>query len=333
MGSDPHHPFVLEFTLSRVINITMRQIVLFRELANVGAFGAAAARLGIGQPSLSRSVRQLEEELGVMLLRRHSKGAVLTEKGNQLKDLVSPFIDALESLPDTETKIESQKKIVLGIPSTLSSLLTPLIFRSLLDQNPELCFGIVEGSSLSLEHAAETGVVDVALLYDPAGTSNLKSRALLDEDMLVIASPSCEWPEQKSSISARDLINLPMVFLKPDQNDRRRLAETERQQGIRLEPIVEVSSPSTIKALVNQGVGLSVASALGVSSEIAAGSLQHRPLGNPTWTTRLWVSTQIEGASSAIINSLIESVADCVVRIAENRPFVKVIRRLGVVLG
>ena len=332
MGSDPYHPFVVEFTLSRVINITMRQIVLFRELANVGAFGVAAARLGIGQPGLSRSVRQLEEELGVMLVRRHSKGAVLTDKGNQLRDLVSPFIDALENLPDTESKIEKQKKVVLGMPSNLSSLLTPVIFKSL-NRNPGFYVSIVEGSSLNLEHATETGVADVALLYDPASTSNLKSRALLEEDMLVIASPSCDWSEKKSSMSARDLMNFPMVFLKPDHNDRRRLAEAERQQGVRLEPIVEVSSPSTIKALVNQSVGFSVASALGVSREITAGSLQSRPLGTPTWTTRLCVSTRTEGASSAIVNGLIETVVDCVMRSAENRPFVKVIRRMGVVLG
>ena len=323
----------MESTLSRIGNITMRQLVVFRELAQVGAFGAAATRLEVGQPGLSRTLRQLEGELGVTLVRRHSKGAVLTSKGNKLRDLVAPFIDALENIPDAETKISQQGKVVIGVPFTLSSLITPAIFKSVSERKTDVDISFLEDSSLGLEHATEAGLVDVALLYDPASTPTLTSKPLVEEDMVVIAPPSWEWPGEQSWISVRDLKSLPMVFLKPDQNDRRRLAEAERQQGIRLEPVAEVSSPSTIKAFVNQGVGFSIASAFGVSREVSGGSLQSRPLGNPTWSTRLWVSTRNDDISSDIIKDLVEIVVDCVGRCAENRPHVKPIRRFGVVLG
>jgi LysR family nitrogen assimilation transcriptional regulator len=329
MQSETH----MESTLSRISNITMRQLVAYRELAQVGAFGAAAVRLGVGQPWLSRTLKQLEEELGVTLVRRHSKGAVLTSKGKKLRDLVVAFIEALENMPDAETKMTQQGKVVIGIPLTLSSLIAPALLKSVWERKTELDISILEDSSLGLEHATEAGLVDVALLYDPASTPTLTSKLLIEEDMVVIAAPSWEWLGEQSSLSVRDLKSLPMVLLKPDQNDRRRLAEAERQQGIRLEPVAEVSSPSTIKALVNQGIGFSIASALGVSREVAGGSLQSRLLGTPTLSTRLWVSTRTDDASSDIIKNLVETLSDCITRCAENRPSIRLTRRFGVVLG
>jgi hypothetical protein len=64
--------------------VELRQLRTFVHVAELGSFSAAAERLHIAQPALSRLIQVLEQELGVHLFRRHGRGAVLTEQGRLL---------------------------------------------------------------------------------------------------------------------------------------------------------------------------------------------------------------------------------------------------------
>ena len=323
----------MEKPLDQAGNITLRQLGTFLELARAGAFGAAAARLGIGQPGLSRNLRQLEDELGVTLVRRHSKGLILTDKGVKLRGLTDAFFEALESLPNSDVKVRRGSPLVIGIPESIGSLIIPSVFKAMKAREPEFNGVFVEQSSPDLVQAMEDGRLDLILSYDPPKVETITTTPLLDEDLLVIAPPSWDWSGQRGPITVRDLATLPTVLLKSDHSDRRRLAEAERQQGIRLEPVIEVGSLSVVKSLVNRGVGFSVSGALGVSSEIASGSLQSRPLGSPPLKTRLCMSVPTENASSATMVDLSILVADSVRSYAENRPNIRTISKFGIVLG
>jgi LysR family nitrogen assimilation transcriptional regulator len=310
-----------------VSNIDLKQLNMFMELVRNGNFGTAAARLGIGQPNLSRKIRQLETELGGALLTRHSKGAVLTKKGAALYGITGDYLKSLQDLAVSNNAEIKQSRIVLGMPWTSSSMLIPSIFSVVKDIDPSLDISFFEGSSLELEQAIESGHVAAALLYDPPNTPATKSTPIIEEEMLVIAPPSWDWSETPA-LTLKDLTALPLVLLGPDHADRRKLAEVEKHQGIRLDAVLEVDSPSTLKALVNRGTGFSVMSALSIDRELAMGSLQARPFGLPTQKTRLHI-TRPAGELSPVLGSIIEGVSETVFNCTKSNSRVRTISRRG----
>ena len=314
-----------------VSNIDLKQLNMFMELVRNGNFGTAAARLGIGQPNLSRKIKQLENELGGALVTRHSKGAVLTKKGAALYGITGDYLRSLSDLTISDTIATQSNQVVLGVPWTSSSTLIPLIFSVVKDIYPDLNISFFEGSSVELEQAVESGHVAAALLYDPPKTEGTTSTPIIEEEMLVIAPPAWDWSET-TALTLRDLTSLPLVLLGPDHADRRKLAEAEKHQGIRLEAVLEVNSPSTLKALVNRGTGFSVMSALSIDRELAIGSLQARPFGLPTQKTRLHI-TRRSGELSTTLTSIIESVSDTVSNCTKSNPRVKTVVKRGCGLG
>lgn len=78
-------------------NIGLRQLAAFRTLAVSLNFTEAAAELGVSQPTLSRSVRRLEEELGVRLLERNTRHVALSAEGRRLRDELADVLPRLEA--------------------------------------------------------------------------------------------------------------------------------------------------------------------------------------------------------------------------------------------
>ncbi|MDJ1130472.1 LysR family transcriptional regulator [Streptomyces iconiensis] len=78
-------------------NIGLRQLQAFRTLAATLNFTEAAAELGVSQPTLSRSVHRLEEELGVRLLERSTRHVALTEEGARLRNELADVLPRLEA--------------------------------------------------------------------------------------------------------------------------------------------------------------------------------------------------------------------------------------------
>ena len=78
------------------LSMELRQLRYFVGVAEVGSFTKAAAVLDIAQPALSRQIRELEIELGVALLVRNGRGAVLTEAGVKFLGRAKMILDDTE---------------------------------------------------------------------------------------------------------------------------------------------------------------------------------------------------------------------------------------------
>ncbi|MGZ2486955.1 putative choline sulfate-utilization transcription factor [Rhizobium pisi] len=84
---------------------------IFVEVATLGSFSSAAARLGLTQPAVSYQIRRLEEQFGVSLLRRQHRGVELTEEGERLFDVVAKAVDGIDALARS-FRLEAQKPVI-----------------------------------------------------------------------------------------------------------------------------------------------------------------------------------------------------------------------------
>ena len=95
-----------------------KQLEYFVRVAEHGSFSRAAAALGVGQPFLSRQVRQLELELRKTLFHRHGRGIVLTDAGEQFSLFARSVLQQLDAATQVLSRSESEitGRVVIGLP-------------------------------------------------------------------------------------------------------------------------------------------------------------------------------------------------------------------------
>lgn len=125
----------------------------FRQIARVGSMTAAARDLGLTQPSLSSSMRRLEEDLGATLFLRHRGGVTLTEAGSELLRHADDVFNALEraSLAVHGLERELIGSFVLGCEGSLGSYFLPRLMPDLLAGAPKLDVALHDSDSTQAE--------------------------------------------------------------------------------------------------------------------------------------------------------------------------------------
>ena len=138
-------------------------------VAQEGQFTRAAERLHMAQPPLSQQIKQLEEELGVVLLKRGSRHVELTQAGQAL---LARAEQILELVGSTKKEIDDLKRggqgtISIGTVSSCGAYLMPKSICALHDKYPEVNFQIWESDTQRIMELVDRGIVDVGFVRTP----------------------------------------------------------------------------------------------------------------------------------------------------------------------
>ena len=122
------------------MNITLRQLRYFVEIANSRSFSRAAEHLSIAQPALSQNIAALEAELGAVLFKRHARGIALSEAGQllltQALDLLARTDSLKEGLEGRETKPSGLVR--LSIVGSLAGILMGPLMKAVAQNFPDI---------------------------------------------------------------------------------------------------------------------------------------------------------------------------------------------------
>ncbi|WP_415894735.1 LysR family transcriptional regulator [Neptuniibacter sp. PT34_22] len=162
---------------------------IFIQVANLGSFSKTAKALNIAPSSVTRSIDKLEAELGVSLFKRSTRALSLTEYGQQLFDranlLLADADDLVSSVKDANAEPKGELKISV-FESFGSQKVSPLI-PSCLKQFPEVKVQIeLDNQLVDLNDSA----FDVGIRIGKPEDSNLRARKLLENRMVLCASPN-----------------------------------------------------------------------------------------------------------------------------------------------
>ena len=115
-------------------------------IAETGSLSGAARKLNLTQPALSASLKRLEQELNVLLVRRHSRGAALTEEGKYVLQKSYHIVrDVAEVVSVVDGLAEEPIGLVrLGLPTTIAGGLIPEFFPMLRSRYPQIRLNIIE---------------------------------------------------------------------------------------------------------------------------------------------------------------------------------------------
>lgn len=269
-----------------------RRLGYFAQIAELGSLTRTAERLGIAQPSLSRQMRLLEEELGVTLFTRGARGMQLTEAGELLRSRIAgPLrqighaIYEVRSLPT-----ETGGNVVFGLPPTMILLLAGPLARRVAEVAPNITLRIVDGYSGHLLEWLRRGELDGAILYGPtpAGVNATK----LVEDELGLVGPPGSPALAAGVVSFGRLGELPLVMPSPSHGLRASLELAAVKARTKLNVVHQADSFHLMKELVESGLGYTALPHFAVSREVERGLLSFARIIDPPARRQLFLAMQ-----------------------------------------
>lgn len=258
----------------------LQQLRYFVRVAELKSFTKAAASLHIAQPAVTRQVRLLEEDLGVSLLFRHSRGAEPTEAGLRLL----AGADALfRMLQDTRADVVASSSLVtgtlrIGFPPSLSDLLMSSAIATFRLRHPDVMLTLQEGYSHTLRDSLLGDRLDLAVLSGQPRNPLLVDTHLLDEQLWILRPPGSPPPASGKSYHFREVATLPLI--QPSRsNTLRQLIEAKASElGVQLNVVIEAEALHSIKHLVRRGVGSHMSPFSGVVVDIERGQFCGAPI-------------------------------------------------------
>lgn len=140
----------------------LKQLNAFIAVAELRSFSAAATKIGLSQPSLSRLLKQLETDMGVMLIDRYHRPLHLTEAGTFFYDKISTILTEMDTVVGMTKRLSAPSSALnIGfVPSILYGLLPEIIAR-LKQSNPEIDVNLKDISSYQQIEALKSGDIDI----------------------------------------------------------------------------------------------------------------------------------------------------------------------------
>lgn len=192
--------------------MTLKQYQSFIAVANHGSFSEAAEQTGISQPTLSRLIKQLEDELQVELIDRYHRPLQLTNVGDFFYKNLKTLLNELDTLTALTKKMgKPSPTLTIGfVPSVLYGLL-PDVIELLKQQYPDLEVQLKDISSYQQIEALKSGDIDVGLGRF-AFNNKQTQQVLLRNEPYVAALPIKHTLANKEVIQLNDLISETLIL-------------------------------------------------------------------------------------------------------------------------
>ncbi|HSV59527.1 MAG TPA: LysR family transcriptional regulator [Variovorax sp.] len=251
----------------------------FLKVAQAGSVSRAADRMQMSQPTLSREIRELETELGVVLLSRHSRGVGLTAAGEALKHRAELVLNLLETLRDEvgAASDEPSGRVGIGLPTSMTgSLSTPLLteYRA---RYPLVRISLREAPSNQLRSLLMQRELDFAILSAPVSEPQLVLRPLITEPFVLVGPAGCPLTSRRQ-LTIDEVVDYPLIVpVRP--NATRTLIDTAVERTGRVPKIVLETDAWPAADYISAGIGYAVLPASSaVSTHMVAAGVVSVPI-------------------------------------------------------
>lgn len=258
-----------------MVNLDLYRV--FYTVAKSGSLTKAAEELYISQPAVSRSIKQLETQLGVSLFTRTHRGMALSAQGGKV--IFNEVERALSLLNEAENRIEEMKNSATGVIRIGAS---DTIFEYFLadkivefhERFPAVKFELTADFTPDTIEKLKADKCDVAFVNLPISPDpdlKLYGNCMRLNDVFVVGEKYKELAE--TPVSLTELKNYPLILMDQNTVARRSLSNFLSSLGVDLQPSIEVGGWDFMKRLVMRGMGVGVIPREYVASQLQSGSL------------------------------------------------------------
>jgi DNA-binding transcriptional LysR family regulator len=275
-------------------------------LARERHFGHAAEACGVSQPTFSAGIKQLEDQLGVLLVQRGSRFQGFTPEGERVLDWARRIIGDARAM---RQEVDALKHGLAGhiriaaIPTALamvSMLTTP--YRA---KHPDVSFTVLSRNSIEVLGMLENLEVDAGLTYlDNEPLGRVQTVPLYSEQYRLLTSSESPLGN-RDKVTWAEVGKVPLCLLTPDMQNRRIIEQLLRQAGSEVAPTLESNSVVVLFAHVRTGKWASVmpaklAEVLGLTEKVRA-----IPIVDPVVTHSIGLVVPHRNPLTPLINALV----------------------------
>ena len=244
-------------------HITLRQFRYFIAVAESGSVAAASRMLNIAQSAVTKSMQELEDELGRTLFARSSRGMQLTPQGHRFlvsaRKVLATVVEAThERDGDDDATAGLSGTLSVGVTSLVAGYYLSELFSRYRRNCPRVEVLVTEDAPRFLEHLLINGELDVAIMLSNALS---EPQALVAETLT--RSPSRVWLPSDHVLCQQDELTLAecagcdQIVLEADRIDELMRAVWARHQ-LKVRSILRTSSLEAVRSLVGAGAGIAV---------------------------------------------------------------------------
>src|SRR5262249_9993298 len=255
---------------SNVPDLTARQLYAVLAVAEYNSFIAAASFLKTSQPALTRTIKRVEDVLGVRLFDRSTRRVAITAAGKEFVAVAERMLNDLRISVGSMREIgaEQRGRIIVSSIMSVANGLFPAIVAKYRASRPGIEIVLREGVHGTVLEDVRSGAADLGVTYVDDVPDFVEAKRMSREVFEVIlprthplikaSKKTSKKTSKRSSVTLADLVGFPLVSLPYESRTRRIIDGPASTAGYTLQHVATVTQFSTMMSFVRAGVGIAI---------------------------------------------------------------------------
>jgi len=239
--------------------LDIRNLECFMEVARHKSFSKAAEMMYISQPSISRAIKELESQFGVILFYRDTKSVELTDAGEiilqQAQQIVSSFQNITSQLG--ELKKMQSGKIYIGLPQITAITTFSNMINSFRREYPNIHIQLYEFGPKKVEASIQDGLLDIGI-FTPAEDNEIYEKIWFEEDPLEVVMHPTNRLAQYEFMDYHKLIDEQFILYNNEYHLHDMIINACKQAGFQPKIILETSQREWMMQMVMDNLGIAL---------------------------------------------------------------------------
>lgn len=252
----------------------VRSLEVFLSVAKHLNYTRAGEDVNLSQPSVSVRIRQLEDELGVKLFEQLGKKVALTEAGQLLIPHARRVITAIEDARQTIREMQGLERgaLRIGASTTPGMYLIPNTVAHFKERYPKIEIHLGIKDTRRIEAGVISNEYDFGFVGGHLAGNEVDVHPWLTDQLLLVVPPKHHLARRKF-VRHEDLRKERFILREPGSATRAAIVSELKKLDLRVDTIMEMENPESVKKAVQSGLGIAFISKFAVETELKAKSL------------------------------------------------------------
>ena len=247
---------------ANVPDLTTRQLHAVLVVAEYNSFIAAAAFLKTSQPALTRTIKRVEDVLGVRLFDRSTRRVAITAAGKEFVAVAERMLNDLRISVGSmrEISAEQRGRIIVSSIMSVANGLFPAIVGKYRASRPGIEIVLREGMHGTVLEDVRSGTADLGVTYVDDVPDFVEAKRMSREvfDVILPRAHPLAKTARRSSVTLAELAGFPLVSLPYESRTRRIVDGAAAMAGYALQHVATVTQFATMMSFVRAGVGIAI---------------------------------------------------------------------------
>ena len=240
------------------LSVSLHQLRLFVTLARHRSFTRAGDEFGITQSAVSRSIRELEDEIALRLFDRTTRQVALTDTGRRLLARIAPLVEVLEATLRPRAQEGGEPGVVnLASSCGLTASVVPAMLASCHERLPDITIVMMDRPQNAVLQLVRSGEAELGLVAAPENLDELAAEPLFADGLAAVVGVSHRL-SGAARIDWQQLRGTPLLLLDDDTGSLRAIEAALALHGVTGAVRQKLTQPAAVARMAEAGLGVGI---------------------------------------------------------------------------